>query len=494
MTKMVSCKHLPLDPKLIAFPYQQAAVEAIRDRVFSAVFHEQGLGKTKIAIDVALYWLKNETVDSVLIIAKKSLVQNWLREFKSHTHIKPVILTQSRKDNYYVFNGPSRIIVANYEVICSELERFKLFLKTREVGVILDESAKIKSPSSKITKIFHSLSLLFKRRIIMTGTPVSNRPYDIWSQIWFLDQGKSLGNDYSLFKSNVDLPKMPALEEKNQFETALEEIWTSINTFAIRETKNSGIISLPDKVFHTVTANWSTKQYDMYLSYKEDLKAIVIKEGIPAEDKAENILKRLLRLIQIASNPKLVDDSYTEEPGKLSELIYLIERIRRQNQKCIVWSCFTENIDWLAIELKQYGSCKVHGKMSIFDRNRSIDKFMSNQDTNILIATPGAAKEGLTLTAANSAIFYDRGFSLDDYLQAQDRIHRISQKQICHIYNILMQDSIDQWIDVLLHAKHMSAQLAQGDISRDTFQREMPYSFQEMLCNILGIKNQQTNF
>jgi SNF2 family DNA or RNA helicase len=492
MTKMVSCKHLPLDPKLVAFPYQQAAVEAIRDKEFAAVFHEQGLGKTKIALDTALYWLKNECVDSVLIITKKTLVQNWFREFKAHTHIKPAILTQSRQRNYYVFNGPSRTIITNYETVCSEFDRFKLFLMSRDVGVILDESAKIKSPSTKITKAFHALSTFFKRRIIMTGTPVANRPYDIWSQIWFLDQGNSLGNDFALFKSKVDLPKAPLLDEQHQFESSLQGIWSSISAFAIRETKDSGIISLPDKVFHTLTADWSAKQYDMYIGYKEEMKAIVIKEGIPAEDKAENVLKRLLRLIQIASNPRLVDESYREEPGKLCELIHLVENIRRQNQKCIVWSCFTENIDWLAVELKRYGSCKIHGKMSIVDRNRSVDKFMSNSEANILVATPGAAKEGLTLTAANSVIFYDRSFSLDDYLQAQDRIHRISQKQICHVYNILMQDSIDQWIDILLHAKHMAAKLAQGDISQEAFQKEMPYSFQEMLSNILGIKNQQT--
>jgi len=111
MTKMISCKHLPLDPKLIAFPYQKAAVEAIRDKEYAAVFHEQGLGKTKIAIDIALYWLKKESVDSVLIITKKTLIQNWFREFKAHADIRPVILTQSRKDNYYVFNGPSRTII-----------------------------------------------------------------------------------------------------------------------------------------------------------------------------------------------------------------------------------------------------------------------------------------------------------------------------------------------------------------------------------------------
>jgi SNF2 family DNA or RNA helicase len=490
---MVPSKHLRLDPKLIAFQYQQSAVEAIREKEFAAVFHEQGLGKTKIAIDLVLYWFSKQYLDSVLIITKKILVPNWLHEFQVHTHLKPVILTQKRKDNYFVFNGPSRVIITNYEVVNIEHDRFKLFLKSRDVGIILDESATIKSPSAKITISLHNLSPLFKRRIIMTGTPVANRPYDIWSQIWFLDHGKSIGNNFSEFKSKVDLPKTPSTEEKLQFETSLKGIWKSISNFAVRETKNSNVISLPDKVFHTITADWSSRQYEMYLSYKEDLKATIIKDGLPKEDKAENILKRLLRLVQITSNPKLVDDSYTEEPGKLFELRQLVMNICRNNQKCIIWSCFTENIDWLARELKRYGSCKIHGKMPVVDRTQSIDKFMVNNDIKVLIATPGAAKEGLTLTSANSAIFYDRNFSLDDYLQAQDRIHRISQKQICHIYNLLMQDSIDQWIDILIHAKHMAAKLSQGDIEQDEFQREMPYNFQEILCRILSINKSLIN-
>ena len=96
------------------------------------------------------------------------------------------------------------------------------------------------------------------------------------------------------------------------------------------------------------------------------------------------------------------------------------------------------------------------------------------------MATPGAAKEGLTLTVANHVIFYDRSFSLDDYLQAQDRIHRISQEKPCFVHNLIMEDSVDEWIDVLLHAKEIAAQLAQGDISLDYYKSQMSYDFGEI--------------
>ena len=91
------------------------------------------------------------------------------------------------------------------------------------------------------------------------------------------------------------------------------------------------------------------------------------------------------------------------------------------------------------------------------------------------------------MTVASNAIFYDRGFNLDDYLQAQDRIHRISQKKDCHIYNLMVEDSIDEWVDVLLKAKQRAAFLAQGDINLASYRECADYSFAEIVHNILNI-------
>ena len=123
--------------------------------------------------------------------------------------------------------------------------------------------------------------------------------------------------------------------------------------------------------------------------------------------------------------------------------------------------------------------------MKIDDRNKSIDKFLDNKNVKVFIATPASAKEGLTLTKANHVIFFDRGFSLDDYYQAQDRIHRISQKKICYIYNLIMKDSIDLWIDVLIEMKFLSAQLAQGDITKEEYKQKIPLNYITILEDIL---------
>ena len=97
---------LKREPKYIAkfkaFPYQQEAVDAVKDLEYAAIFHEQGLGKTKIAIDVLLYWLSKCSMDTVLIVTKKQLVANWVNEFKDHTSIKPAVLNTDKNNNYRI--------------------------------------------------------------------------------------------------------------------------------------------------------------------------------------------------------------------------------------------------------------------------------------------------------------------------------------------------------------------------------------------------------
>ena len=104
-----------------------------------------------------------------------------------------------------------------------------------------------------------------------------------------------------------------------------------------------------------------------------------------------------------------------------------------------------------------------------------------------MIATPGVAKEGLTLVAANYAIFYDRNFSLENYLQAQDRIYRISQDKACYIYKLLSENSIDDWIEALLDAKEVAARYGQGDISEKVYSERISFDFAEILKDILQV-------
>lgn len=479
---------LNFNPLLNAFPYQLDAFEAIKNLEYAALFHEQGLGKSKIGIDLALSWLAENQVDSVLIITKRALVQNWVDELETHTHLVPKILDQDRKRNFYALNSPARIFLAHFEVIRSERERLRMFLRTRRVGVIIDEAQKIKNPDAALTQAFHSLREGFVKRVIMTGTPVANRPEDVWSQIYFLDGGEALGEDFDTFRADMKLENDLYKDETKQaaLSRELSLVFDKLRDFSVRETKSSAGIDLPSKTVKSLYVQMEPLQGDLYRRYQDQARAEVMQDGEISEDDAEAILKRLMRLVQVASNPALVDESYRSIPGKLPELLQLVKNASEDGEKVIVWTSFVQNAVYIRDKLRDFGAVLVHGELDIDTRNTAISRFKTEPDVEVLVATPGAAKEGLTLTVASQAIFYDRSFSLDDYLQAQDRIHRISQERDCIIWNLICSDTVDEWVDRLLSAKRLAAQLLQSDISREEYDAKANYDFGEMIGKILA--------
>ena len=483
-------KAVDLGSKHAPFAHQLEAFEAIKDLPYAAIFHEQGLGKTKIGLDLALSWLDRDLVDSILIVAKKGLIENWREEVTTHSHLNPRILGQDRNANFFAFNSPVRLYLIHYEAVLSERTRLRLFLRTRRVGALLDEAQKIKNPKTELSKAFHDLSHGFVRRIIMTGTPVANRPYDLWSQIRFLDGGQSLGPDFTAFRRVLDLTNDLGRDECRAaaFVTELEQLYKKIEHFSVRETKKTSGLRLPSKTVSNQECELEPRQAEIYNQFRNELAAIIVREGRPVLDDAEALLKRLLRLVQIASNPATVDQSYRARPGKLTPLLHLVHGAVDADEKIVVWTTFTENADYLCRQLDEFGAVVVHGGFSMADRQGALNAFKAKPECRVLVATPGSAKEGLTLTVANHAVFFDRSFSLDDYLQAQDRIHRISQDRPCHVTNLIGKDTVDTWVDALLTAKHLAAQLGQGDITRGEYESRADYTFGEMIREVLHLE------
>lgn len=470
-----------LSPKHAAYPYQLDAILAVKDLPYAALFHEQGLGKTKIAIDLALLWLRGDAVDTVFIVTKKSLVENWRKEIVTHCSITPHILSNNRRQNSASLNSPVLLYVTHYEVIASNADVIKMFLQTCRVGCILDESQKIKNPAAALARTFHAISEAFERRVIMTGTPAANRPYDIWAQIKFLDGGQSLGDTFEVFRQETDLPA--GCSKAVDYGRRLETVHQHLAGFTVRKTKDTAGLHLPNKTIIPHYVDLPAWQMAKYVAYRDELAYEYEVEGEIEVDDVEGVLKRLLRLVQCASNPAVIDGRFDQEPAKYLVLLDLCRDLV-PDSKVIIWTGFVKNVDWLMSKLKDFQPVCVHGELSMRHRNRSVEQFTQSSN-QLLIATPGAAKEGLTLTVANHAIFFDRGFSLDDYLQAQDRIHRISQTRECFIHNLIANDTIDEWVDLLLTAKYRAAQLAQGDIDTTEFSNSFRTDLAEVLSGIL---------
>ena len=171
-------------------------------------------------------------------------------------------------------------------------------------------------------------------------------------------------------------------------------------------------------------------------------------------------------------------------PPKFRALKEIIEETGRE-EKIIIWTNYIKTSENLAKRLESYEPLLLNGNIDTEERNRRINQFKTSSK-KILIATIGSAKEGLTLTVANHAVFFERNFSLADYLQAQDRIHRISQNKEAHIYNIFTKNSVEEWIEALVQAKESAASFVQGDIDSESFADKIRYDFDEILHNVLN--------
>ena len=450
-------------PKTKPFPHQIEAIEYITIKEIAPLFDEQGLGKTKIVIEALCNNMKQGILDGALIICKKHLIGNWQDEIETHSHLKYIILRGNANEKGQKFMGYSHFYIINYESVISEVDRLKMFLKIRKMAIVLDESHKIKNPNAKTTKAILELKDLAKKRIIISGTPIANKPLDLWTQFYFLDNGKLLGDSYKKFKKiySINLKGDNLNEKKNKF----DNLRTIILANSIRRLKKD-VLELPEKIYIEKYVELEGKQKNFYEKLKNELYLEVTNiEGKIVIDESSELLKKLLRLVQIASNPYLIDKAYSETPVKFLMLDTIIESILEQKEKVIVWSCFVDNIRILYKRYKKFGSLMLFGNIPIEKRYEIVKQFRNNDGFNILIANPSAAKEGLTLTSANNAIYLDRNFNLVDYLQSQDRIHRISQSNPCIIYKLIAKDTIDEYIDEIIYKKHKLAEYVQGDIN-----------------------------
>ncbi len=444
------------EPKTQALPHQLEAIDYIKNKPEVALFDEQGLGKTKIVIESLCWSMKQGEIEGSLVVAPMSLLYNWEQEVSKHSFLIPIVLRGSKREKRYKFMTGANFYITNYEAIIAELQRIKRFCKSRKVAIVLDESPRIKDPSTKTAQALFELRQYSVKRIIITGTPVANKPVDLWAQFFFLDGGKLFGETFDNFKSEY--------REKNiHYKESLDELKNIIADHSIRRCKNN-VLELPEKKFVNIYVNLGGKQSELYNKLREELRIEVQDmSGSRVTDEAENILKKLLRLIQISSNPFLVDKGYNEIPAKFSILDGLLEEIDSRNEKVIIWTNFIENITVLKNRFNLYDPVVIYGEIPIKDRAEIVKTFQESNKNRLMIANPSAAREGLTLTRANNAIYLDRNFNLVDYLQSQDRIHRISQTKECTIYKILAKNTVDEYVDKLIDVKKDIAGYVQGD-------------------------------
>jgi SWI/SNF-related matrix-associated actin-dependent regulator of chromatin subfamily A-like protein 1 len=445
----------------VPLPHQIEGIEFLRNRSAAALFDEQGLGKSKQLIEAIAQDVEAGALDGTLVICPNSLKATWAEEIERHCSLTYAIFGAGRKARRQAFRSlTARFYIINYEAVASEIAPLGALLRFKRMAVVLDESHRIKTPGARVTRAVHSLRGEAAKRIILTGTPVANTPEDLWSQFYFLDGGTAVGQSFDDYCARFG--------DANRGFVGLEHLRERLAHIGLRRTKNHAL-SLPTKSVSRTGVRMSGRQQVLYETLRDELVVWVRSlSGEEIEANAADVLARLVRLTQVASNPRLLDASYSETPAKFAALDRLMAARRGAPAKTIIWSSFVANVAELADRYQDLGAIPLHGELSQDERDDGVARFKKDPSARVLVANPMVAREGLTLTVANLAVYVDRTFNLVDYLQSQDRIHRLSQERACEIVLLLAEDTVDEFIDFSLEQKMRLAQFTQGDAPQVT--------------------------
>lgn len=467
-------------PAPLALTHQEEGTRFLRENERAALFDEQGLGKSKQLIDALAAKIAAGHLGAGLIICPNGLKSNWAQEVEKFSSLPYAVFGSGKDARRVAFRSlRAAFYIINYEAVASELASLKALLKFKPIALVLDESHRIKTPEAKSTKAILALRAHAARRYILTGTPVANKPEDLWSQMFFLDDGESLGASFEDFQR--------AYQSGANGYRNIEQLRDRVSSKSLRRTKSEAL-DLPEKRYTRVPVDLSVEQRTMYDNMRHELQLWVQSlDGAEVLERGDVILARMVRLAQLASNPGLLDAGYRETPAKFQKLDELLERYmtRDPTQKVIVWSSFVGNIDSLRDRYERWSPVVIHGDVASDQRDAAVKAFRSDQQTRLLIANPAAAREGLTLTEASVAIYLDRTFNLVDYLQSQDRIHRISQTRDCEIVLLIATHSVDEFIDFSLEQKHRLARYAQSDVQQIA-QEDLQLRKPEVLRALIG--------
>lgn len=447
-------------PPVLQLDHQRKGTKFLRENERAGLFDEQGLGKSKQLIDAITAEVRAGSIQGAVIVCPNGLKSNWAGEVQKFSALSHTVFGSGRAARRGAFTAMrSAFYIINYEAVPAEMPSLKALLQFKPMALILDESHRIKTPDAKITKAIHKLRAYAKRRYILTGTPVANKPDDLWSQMFFLDDGEALGETFEGFQKNF--------KAGHSGYQRIDELRSRIASSTLRRTKENSL-KLPPKTYTRVQVDLAPEQSEMYEKMREELELWVRSmSGAQVLEQADAILSRMVRLAQLSSNPALLDAGYNETPAKFTELDVLLKKyLADPERKVIVWTSFVENIHGLANRFRKYRPVIIYGEVDNVARDRAVKAFKRDPTVRLLIANPAAAREGLTLTEANVAIYLDRTFNLVDYLQSQDRIHRISQTTPCEIVLLIAKNTIDEFIDFSLEQKHRLARFAQCDTDR----------------------------
>ena len=425
-------------------PYQKHGFDwlhFLKEYKFGGILaDDMGLGKT---VQVLAYLQSQREQASAtpeaasLLVVPKSLITNWQRESEKFTPNLRFLeyMGNFRSKDTSVFNDYD-VVLTTYGTMLRDVEILRGYKFSH---IILDESQAIKNPLAKSAKAARLLN--GEHRIVMTGTPVENNTFELWSQFAFLNPGL-LGNmDY--FKREFANPI-----ESGGDENSAGLLRKLIYPFILRRTKEQVAPELPPRSERIVYTDMVPAQKKIYIQtrerYRAELLGFIESEGI--NDARFRILEGLLRLRQIAIHPALVEKSYRGEAPKFEVLLETLETLQAEHHKALIFSQFVETLKLVRRELEERNIKYVYLDGQTPNRQSRVDLFQNDPSFPFFLISLKAGGVGLNLTAADYVIHLDPWWNPAVEMQASDRAHRIGQDKPVFVYKIITRDTVEEKI------------------------------------------------
>jgi SNF2 family DNA or RNA helicase len=452
------------------FSHQLKALEMSWDKKVFAYFMEMGTGKSKVLIDNMSMLYDKGLINGALIIAPKGVYKNWFdSEIPTHMadHIeKTMVLWESNGgkskekelDTLFKSSYDFHILIMNVEALSTKKGKqfAEKFLSCHKTLMAIDESTTIKNPGAIRTKTIIGLGkyVLYKR--ILTGSPVTKSPLDLYTQCWFLDPWLLDQQSYYSFRTRYALTRKINVSGR-QVEIVvgyrnLGELSEKLKPFSHRVLKDD-CLDLPPKTYMKRTIQLSEEQSKVYKQMKEI--ALATLNGKLTT--THNVITQLMRLHQITCGHFKSDDG-TTQTLKSNRLDELMDVLSEMEGKAVIWAHYRYDIEVIVEAIKkEYGDKSVvtyYGDTSTEDRQKAIKLIQdSNSSVRFIVGTPQTGGYGITLTGASTMIYYSNGYDLEKRQQSEARIDRIGQTKNMTYIDIIAEGTVDEKIVKALRTK-----------------------------------------
>ncbi len=450
---------LPIDFLAELRPYQKAGynwMQFLNKYNFGGCLaDDMGLGKTVQTLALLQAQKEAGVANASLLIMPTSLVYNWEMEAKKFAPKLTIYNhTGSNRNRNPEYFEKYDLVLTSYGTTRADIELFKQYYFHY---IILDESQAIKNPDSNIAKAVKELRS--KHRLILTGTPIENSTLDLWSQMNFINPGL-LGSE-NFFRTQY----LNAIEKKND-EQRSKKLYTIIKPFILRRHKSQVATDLPPKIenvhYCEMTADQKEEYEKVKSSFRNEMLLSIEHKGIGGSHML--LLQGLTKLRQIANHPRMVNDDYEGNSGKLNDVLHMAESALSNGHKILIFSQFVKHLSIFRKIFDEQNLTYAYLDGATKDRQQQVEYFQNNEEVKVFLISLKAGGVGLNLTAADYVFILDPWWNPAVEAQAVDRAYRIGQKNTVFTYKFISQNTVEEKI---LHLQNNKKKLANDLITTE---------------------------